>query len=239
MTIADRIEEKIRKIKIKDGKKMSWSRMATDLGFSAQASTRWKKDIIATDTLQKIAEYLDTNVGWLLNGEGSSAKINNTESSESNNESFEKKQMDNNARLAFQGEGRKIPIISYVEAGSCSTVFELDSTTEYIVSFNEDLSDESFALIVKGYSMAPEFNPGDAIIVDKKILPYPGDCVVAQNEGHEATFKKYKPRGYTETGTEIFDLEPINPDYPILRSNVQNLRIIGTVLEHHKKLRRK
>lgn len=247
MTIASRIEERFKELKDKDGIKRSWSRMATDLGFTPQASTRWKKDVVSNDTLQEIAGYLDTNLTWLLTGEGSPERFNIPKMIEQGRQSLsraeerEKEEQNrySNINKVHHFVGRRIPIISYIEAGSFGTIYELDSTTEYIISYNEELSEETFALIVQGYSMSPDFNPGDTIIVDKKVKPSPGDCVIAQNGDHEATFKKYKPRGYTETGAEVFDLEPINPDYPILKSNVQSIRIIGTVLEQHKKLRRR
>ncbi|MNP76628.1 hypothetical protein D3C76_1738990 [compost metagenome] len=57
----------------------------------------------------------------------------------------------------------------------------------------------------------------------------PGEFVVAKNNGHEATFKKYRPLG---VGIDDFELIPLNPDYPVLRSADMQLRIIGVMIEH-------
>ena len=97
-----------------------------------------------------------------------------------------------------------------------------------------DLSDSAFALDIRGNSMLPDFNPGDRVIIDPEIAPQPGDFVAAKNGEQEATFKKYRPRGMDSHGNIIFELVPLNDDYPTLRSDVQHIRIVGTMVEHRK-----
>ena len=80
--------------------------------------------------------------------------------------------------------------------------------------------------------MIPEFAPGDKLVVDAAKEPYPGCYVIAQNGSHEATFKKYRAIGYDEHGRETFELVPLNPDFPIMNSTQQEIRIIGVVVEH-------
>ena len=58
--------------------------------------------------------------------------------------------------------------------------------------------------------MAPEFLPGDSIVVDASLSPQPGSYVIAQNGSYEATFKKYRVIGYDEYGREEFELVPLN-----------------------------
>ena len=82
--------------------------------------------------------------------------------------------------------------------------------------------------------MKPEFNEGDRIIVDPNVAPHPGDFVVAKNHNEEATFKKYRQRGIDENGNDIFELIPLNEDYPTLRSDLVPLKIIGTMVEHRR-----
>lgn len=97
-----------------------------------------------------------------------------------------------------------------------------------------ELSDESFALDIRGNSMEPEFKDGDRVIIDPHVAPQPGDFVAAKNGEQEATFKKYRPRGLDAQGNMIFELVPLNDDYPTLRSDTQPIHIVGTMVEHRK-----
>ena len=60
-------------------KKISWSAAAVAIGLSAQAPTKWKKGQIGKDTLEKLANLLEKDVGWLLSGDESKrgAEISN------------------------------------------------------------------------------------------------------------------------------------------------------------------
>jgi SOS-response transcriptional repressor LexA len=102
----------------------------------------------------------------------------------------------------------------------------------------QKLSRWAFGLEVEGTSMLPIFQPGDRIIVDPDLSPNPGDYVVARNGSNQATFKKYRPRGMDANGEMIFELVPLNDDYPTLRSDNDHLIVIGVVTEHRKQLRR-
>lgn len=135
---------------------------------------------------------------------------------------------------------RPIPVISSVQAGALR-----DMESPYLPGAgyayeytDQDLSEWAFALDVEGLSMLPEFRPGDRIIVDPDIAPNPGDFVVARNGSEQATFKKYRPRGINAAGNDVFELVPLNEDYPTLRSDTEHLSVIGVVTEHRKKLRR-
>ena len=86
--------------------------------------------------------------------------------------------------------------------------------------------------------MLPDYRPGDRVIIDPEVTPTPGDCVVAKNGEDEATFKKYRPRGLDQAGNMVFELVPLNDDYPIIRSDATPVRIIGTMVEHRKYRRR-
>jgi SOS-response transcriptional repressor LexA len=94
-------------------------------------------------------------------------------------------------------------------------------------------SERTFALRIKGDSMEPRFSEGDVIIVDPDLRPHPGDYVVASTEnGEEATFKKYRVVGMDRSGHEVFELVPLNSDYPVLRSDALGLTVIGVMIEH-------
>ncbi|SUA93122.1 LexA repressor [Pandoraea pulmonicola] len=86
--------------------------------------------------------------------------------------------------------------------------------------------------------MEPQFREGDRLIVDPAITPRPGDFVIAKNGHEEATFKKYRPRGINALGADVFELVPLNPDYPTINSEHEKVVIIGVVVEHRQVLRR-
>lgn len=135
---------------------------------------------------------------------------------------------------------RRVPLISYVQAG-CWTEATDPATVgdgfEYLLT-DLELSGSAFALQIEGESMLPQFRPGDRVIVDPEICPQPGDCVVAMNGGHEATFKKYRPRGMDEAGNVVFELIPLNEDFAPMRSDQTPIRIVGTMMEHRQYRRR-
>jgi SOS-response transcriptional repressor LexA len=135
---------------------------------------------------------------------------------------------------------RRVPVISSVQAGALRDMeAPYPPGVGYAYEYtDQDLSDWAFALDVEGQSMIPMFQPGDRIIVDPEIAPNPGDFVIARNGSAQATFKKYRPRGIDINGEMIFELVPLNDDYPTLRSDTERLTVIGVVTEHRKKLRR-
>ena len=127
----------------------------------------------------------------------------------------------------------QVPLISYVQAGVWTESYELRDSTgfEYIMTSLE-LSNKAFALKIKGDSMEPEFKEGDVVIIDPAIKPFPGEFVVAVNGDEEATFKKYRELGYDEHERMQFELIPLNPDYTTMSTLKQQIRIIGTMVEH-------
>ena len=134
---------------------------------------------------------------------------------------------------------RPIPVISSVQAGALR---DMENPYEpgdgYAVEYTEDqkLSRWAFCLDVEGMSMSPRFQPGDRLFVDPDRAPGPGNFVVARNGSNQATFKKYRPRGMDANGNEIFELVPLNDDYPTLRSDTEPLYVIGVVTEVKQRL---
>lgn len=137
---------------------------------------------------------------------------------------------------------RRIPVINSIQAGQLTTVtdhFPPGAVHEWIET-DITVSPETFALVLAGKSMYPDFDEGDKVIIDPQIRPQPGDFVAASANGDkEATFKKYRLRGITESGADIFELVPLNPDFPTIRSDETELRIIGVMVEHRRYRRRR
>lgn len=136
---------------------------------------------------------------------------------------------------------RRIPLIDYVQAGHMAEVcnpYAVGDAAEWLMTESE-LSANAFALRIKGDSMLPDFSEGDVVIIDPEVNPYPGCFVVAKNGENEATFKKYRPRGMNERGVDVFELVPLNEDYPSIRSDLVAVHIIGTMVEHRRFFRRR
>lgn len=135
---------------------------------------------------------------------------------------------------------RRIPLISYVQAGHMREAidpYQVGDAADWLLT-DLDLSANAFALRIKGDSMLPDFREGDTVVIDPAVEPIPGDYVVAKNGENEATFKKYRPRGVNERGDAVFELVPLNEDYPSMRSDITPIRIIGTMVEHRRYRRR-
>jgi SOS-response transcriptional repressor LexA len=136
---------------------------------------------------------------------------------------------------------RAIPVISTAQASALakpSVTYAPDAGFD-VVYINYEISTRAFALKLEDESMLPEFRAGDVVIIDPELTPRPGDFVVAKCGRQEATFKKYRPREMDDSGEMIFELSPLNLDYPSLRSDVQKLGVIGVMVEHRKMYRSK
>lgn len=131
---------------------------------------------------------------------------------------------------------KSVPLIDYVQAGKMLEVADPHALGEgfEMLTTDADVSSAAFALEIRGNSMEPEFREGDRVIMDPALSPRPGDFVVATNGENEATFKKYRPRATGANGELIFELVPLNPDYPTLRSDVDHCRVVGTMVEHRR-----
>lgn len=198
------------------------SDLARALNTSPQTVNNWETRGISKKGLLHIQNTLGISASWVETGQGRKFV-----------------QVKNNVSPAQIGS-KQIPLISYVRAGLWAGAGDLPQpgdAQEWLMT-DLELSDGAFALEIKGDSMLPEFNPGDRVIIDPAIRPQPGDYVVAKNGEDEATFKKYRLRGANEQGVEVFELVPLNPDYPSIRSDQVPIRIVGTMVEVRKYRRR-
>ncbi len=204
----------------RERKKWSQAELGRRAGLSQGAIGNYEKgERDEPRNLIQLAEALGVHPKWLLKGTGP-------------------RDVGEPSNVAPAAIGtRKIPLISYVQAGQMAEGLDFGGELEYLLT-DLDLGEHAFALEIKGDSMLPEFKPGDRIIVDPDVAPLPGDFVVAKNGSHEATFKKYRPRGISITGKTIFELVPLNEDYESMRSDETPISIVGTMVEHRKYRRR-
>lgn len=176
------------------------------------------KRVPDAEDVRKLAKCLNVSAAWLQFGESEHANV-----------------------APAAPATRVIPVINYVQAGDPKEIVDdyapgmgFDQITTDL-----ELGPHAFALVIKGNSMEPDFKEGDKVIIDPSVEPQPGDFVVAKCPTQEATFKKYRPRGINENGVEVFELVPLNDDYPILKSNDKyHCFIVGTMVEHRRYRRR-
>lgn len=196
----------------------SQAELARALNTSSQTINNWEARGISKQGLLTAQRVLGISASWLETGRG-----------------LKLQRSDTNVSAAPIGKNT-IPLINYVQAGNwmgAVNPFQPQDAHEFLMT-DLELSENAFALEIKGDSMLPEFREGDRVIIDPSIQPQPGDFVVAKNGEDEATFKKYRPRGINERGELIFELVPLNEDYPSMRSDMIPIRIVGTMVEHRK-----
>ncbi len=199
-------------------------KLASMLGIKAPSVVQWESDKtnLSGENLLNAAKLFGVTPDYILyGGEIEQSAVPNMEMA--------------------QPDIHRIPVISYVQAGvwtAPNEIRECDGNMIYITT-DLELGDRAFAIVIRGNSMEPEFTEGDLVLIDPDEPLHPGDFVVAKNGEEEATFKKYRPRGYSEDGKEIFELAPLNDDYATMRSDRQPIQIIGTMVEHRRRRRRR
>ncbi|WP_429952347.1 LexA family protein [Aeromonas veronii] len=207
--------ERIRELRKKHG--LTQQKLGELIGVKKSSISQWENDEHSPsgDNLAQLSKVFGVSAHWLATGKGS-PELSNVEP-------------------AVIPQGNRVPILSYVQAGNwremCEQATAFDGNVEY-VSAGGEIGPYGFGLWLRGDSMVPLFKEGDLIIVDPDESPQPGDYVVAKNGSDEATFKKYRPRGIDENGQEVFELVPLNDDYPTMHSDRQHIQIIGVMVEH-------
>lgn len=93
---------------------------------------------------------------------------------------------------------RLLPVIGHVQAGAfCEAVdaFQPGDAEEWIEAYGPAGS-HAFVLKVEGFSMEPDFVPGDKVVIDPESECRPGDFVVAKRISDQAvTLKRLRYEG--------------------------------------------
>jgi SOS-response transcriptional repressor LexA len=146
---------------------------------------------------------------------------------------------DNNVDLSqkIPLEGRPIPVISWVAAGSLSSIETVlrDTEIDEWLPPNKDCGKSGYGLKVTGMSMSPFFLPDDRIYVNPEVQTFDlqtGDLVIIACYGEtEATFKKLIIEGDNKY------LQPLNPNWPeqIIKLT-EDCRLVGKVVGLYRKI---
>ena len=217
MFLHERIQQKL------DEKNLKQADLARATGKSSAAVTKWLRgeNIPKTEALKQIAKLLNVDDGWLLTGKGSPSKLDNN--------------IDLSQKISL--EGRPIPVISWVAAGSLSSIETVlrDTEIDEWLPPNKDCGKSGYGLKVTGMSMSPFFLPDDRIYVNPDVQTFDlqtGDLVIIACYGEtEATFKKLIIEGDNKY------LQPLNPNWPeqIIKLS-EDCRLVGKVVGLYRKI---
>lgn len=220
----------VRLKRLRTSKKITQQKLADAIGVSKTSVIYWEKDENTPkhDSLTALAKVLGTTTDWLTSGKEDNAPAQQ----EDDREIF------SNVRPTKR-KLRKIPVLDFVQAGMWREVVYdgMHPKDETYTTYEGRDPNAVFSLEIDGLSMAPDFMPGDEIVVDAALEPKPGSLVVAQEIQHGVamtTFKKYRVVGVNEHGVDIIELVPLNPDFPTYNSAQIEISIIGVVVQHHK-----
>lgn len=231
-TLEDRINQAINHFVSKNNlKKLDRTAMAKYCGVSVAAVGQWingKTHSLDSLTNAKAAQYLGINPHWLA-GDTKHGML----------DASSDHKLDNNIDLAqkINIEGRPVPVISWVAAGSfepIETVLKDAEIEEHLPPIKE-CGKNGYGLVVVGNSMKPDFKPGDRIYVNPDIQTFDlqtDDLVIIACCGEsEATFKKL----IIEGGDKY--LQPLNPDWPeqIIKLT-EDCRLVGKVVGLYRKI---
>ncbi|QIC69782.1 helix-turn-helix domain-containing protein [Acinetobacter indicus] len=231
-TLEDRINQAINHFVSKNNlKKLDRTAMAKYCGVSVAAVGQWingKTHSLDSLTNAKAAQYLGINPHWLA-GDTKHGMLDVSSNQKLDNN------VDLSQRIPF--EGRPVPVISWVAAGSfepIETVLRDAEVDEYLPPIKE-CGRNGYGLIVTGISMSPKFEPEDRIYVnpDFQVVDLKtGDLVIVSCAGdNEATFKQLIIEGTTKY------LKPLNPkwDEQIIKLT-EDCRLVGKVVGLYRKI---
>lgn len=131
---------------------------------------------------------------------------------------------------------RPVPVLSWVAAGSWSesNAVGVDDASDWLPR-PLGLSEQGFALIVRGESMLPEFRPDDYIYVEPNISVISlknGDLVVVQKADGSQAEATFKQLIIGETSDDMY-LKPLNPNWheqKMLPMTQDEWQLVGKVI---------
>lgn len=202
---------------------VSNAKLARMIGVSRPTIGNWieGKSAPTGENLTNLANALKVDPNWLMSGKESQVRLDNN--------------VDISQKIPF--DGRPIPVISWVAAGSfgpIATVLKDAEVDEYLPPIKE-CGKNGYGLVVTGISMSPKFEPEDRIYVNPDFQVSDlktGDLVIVSCTGdNEATFKQLIIEGTTKY------LKPLNPKWgeQIIKLT-EDCRLVGKVVGLYRKI---
>lgn len=202
---------------------VSNAKLARMIGVSRPTIGNWieGKSAPTGENLTNLANVLKVDPNWLMSGKESRARLDNN--------------VDISQKIPF--DGRPVPVISWVAAGSLSSIETVlrDTEIDEWLPPNKDCGKSGYGLKVTGMSMSPFFLPDDRIYVNPEVQTFDlqtGDLVIIACYGEtEATFKKLIIEGDNKY------LQPLNPNWPeqIIKLS-EDCRLVGKVVGLYRKI---
>lgn len=127
---------------------------------------------------------------------------------------------------------REIPILDYREAGTWTVSSVAQLGQHETLMTNLEYPPSTFALRLRDDSNSPKYQADEVVVINPTILPRFGDMVIANNKDGDSIFAQYRDGGINERSERTFELHPLNPIYAPIRSDRQQLAIVGTMVEH-------
>lgn len=198
---------------------LSVAEVAEHFGVSVQAVYDWEKSDRKPSTpdpkrLHRLAELFKVRPEWLLTGSGEAYDVGHR-------------------GLKKLRAGRIVPQVSTEVAASGT------SKDHAKLGFSVDTcfpcGPNSYATNLTDKSNAPEYMPGDIVVIDPDALPVPGDMVLAiVPTSTDPVFRRFKVLA-TQENNETIELIPLNDDWKrYFISDPAHGRILGVMTEHTK-----
>ena len=190
-------------------------------GISTSTLSEWKngKYTPKTDKLQKIADYFNVPVDYLLTGETKKSPDN---MSEDDNINKIINALKNNPDVLSVSPTRKVPIVGSIACGTPILAEQnIDGYLDVEVKSNVD-----FALTCKGDSMSPKLLNEDIVLIHRQPVVDNGETA-AVLIGEEATLKRVYIRDNSIIlAPENLNYEPIH----LTGEDMSNVSILGKVV---------
>jgi SOS-response transcriptional repressor LexA len=190
-------------------------------GISPQAVQQWENEEDPTtpkpERLSRFAGLTGVRLDWLMTGVGEPQGRDSTQTS---------------VIAVLQAErGRRVPKITAQAAASEEPINRETPGESVITHF--PCGPNSFAMDIADKSNAPEFLPGDTVVIDPDEQPSPGDMVLAAvGSPAKAVFRQYAVLSGSPSGV---GLSALNDKWESFRLfGADDCRVIGVMTEHAK-----
>lgn len=180
-------------------------------GITHTAVSYWESDkaVPNANNLYELSVVLNCSVSWLLNGIDDNAF---------NVGDLEVKQGVVNLS--------KLPILNDEQI----ILQDFENIDDFIINNRENISKKSFAYRISNHSMSPIFGVDDIVIIDPEKQPET-DYFVLAKVLNGVFFRKFIITGFDNGNVAKFTLLPQNRDYPTFSSDIDEIKILGVMVE--------